>query len=214
MHDIADKSVALVYILQRETINSRLLAQTLQLANIQVAIMDSPDMLLDSYSHANPACILLEFFLPDINGLQLMEILRQQDILAPVIFMSNQEDLQLISRAFNMGAYGYLKRPASQIELIEMVQQALNLNTLQLATFNRGRTYREKLQVLSKRELDIHHLLVKRHTARQIADILGISIRTVENKKLAIFNKLEISGHLELIRLTTELEMLDLFRAR
>lgn len=67
---------------------------------------------------------------------------------------------------------------------------------------------RVPLATLTRREIDVLRLLARGHTNRQAADILGLSVRTVENHRANLLQKLGVASRVEIVRYATEFNLI------
>ncbi len=168
----------------------------------------TPSSVMQALPMPSPACFLIDFVQPEIHGLQLMDVLRRSDCFQPCIFISSRIDPELIVTAMNRGAYGFLKRPFDAMELIDMVQRALNQDQALSPYITEALNYRSKRSKLSNREREILALLELGQSARQVGATLNLSYRTVENHRARIFQKLETKNGSQLIQRATTLNLL------
>jgi len=189
-----------VFIVNHDQVANMVTKKALVAANISVQEFVSPSDLLNSLPLRKPGCFLIDFILPEVNGLHLMEVLRRSSCFQPVIFCSSRIEPELIIKAMNRGAFGFIKKPFQQIELIDIVQRALNREYVLRHYIQPTLDYRQRLLSLSKREHQILNLLEKDYKAKDIAIELNLSRRTVENHRARILNKLNFSSRERLLR--------------
>ena len=188
-----------VYIVHQEEVTNSLIKQLLSSVNIFSIDYQASKDLLFNLPVASPSCFLFDFFLPDINGLQLMAEIKQLGIHKPCIFMSSREDVKLIIKALNQGAYGFVKRPFNHIEFIDLVQKAIEKDRKTQFLIKSALHYQKNIDTLSPREKQILTLLIEGNSATTIGKTLNISHRTVENHRIKIFEKLNFTKTTELI---------------
>ena len=154
-----------------------------------------------------PSFVILDIMLGEENGLDFLPFLEnfckaKQLPLPPVLICSVLEDPFRIRTAIKMGAWGYISKTSSKTELLEAID-----------TIIKGRRYISggHADVLedspgvhskfTKRELDVLTQIKKNKTNQQIADLLEISLRTVENHISNIYFKTGAVSRLELLNL-------------
>jgi two-component system, LuxR family, response regulator FixJ len=200
-----------VYIVHQDMVVTSLTVPILKRVGINSLAFQSPGELLQTLPLLSPGCLLVDFMLPEMGGIQLMAELRRRNSFHPIIFMSSRVEPALIVQAMNQGGFGFVKRPFQHVELLDMVQRALAKSKLQYAAIDTGLAYRLRHASLTGREHEVLRLFLRGFTARQAGERLGISHRTVEHNRVKIFEKLEVSNMSELSRLATVSKMLDLF---
>lgn len=199
---------AKVYTVNPDPVSSSVAVSTLSTVQIPCHNFLSPLDLLNELPLPSSACFIFDFVLPEMNGLQLMDRLRRSDCFHPVIFAAARSDPELIVTAMNRGAFGFLKRPFNSMDLVDMVQRALIMDRSLLPYIRTALDYRKRRQTLSRRELTIIGLLERGKSAREVADELNLSVRTVENHRARIFQKLNIRQGAQLIERVTSLNLL------
>lgn len=125
------------------------------------------------------ACVVLDVRMPDMSGLTVQENLRAKGLDLPIIFVSGHADVPIVVRAFRAGAVDFIEKPYNEQLLLDSVQQALSRfdslddeSTLQAVL--------QRLDSLTPRERDILLPLVQGYTNREMAEQLGISVKTVD----------------------------------
>lgn len=158
-----------------------------------------------------PDVVIMDYDMPHYNGIYgTRELLKEQPD-AKVIMLSMYQTKEFIMEAIQVGVKGFILKEASSEELINAVKAVYNGNTwfkgpvaeiitpyLIAATTGQQPTPSQK--ALSARELEILCLFAEGLTAKEIAEKLQISKRTVEVHKAKVFKKLDIHNATELIR--------------
>lgn len=200
-----------VYILHQDTVTIHLISQMLAVVDIKTVGLHSPDELLHRLPLSAPSTLLVDFILPGMSGIQLIDELRKRNCHGPVIFMSSKADPVMIAKGMNSGGFGFIKRPFHQIDLLEMVQRALARDFSQYRYRKTGTEFQRKISRLTTREQTILDLLIHDLTAKQIGVKLEISHRTVENHRVKILEKMEIGSTIQLVRQATVAEIVGKF---
>lgn len=156
---------------------------------------------LDCYDRVTPACLLLDVRMPGMSGMELQQKLAEEDIYAPIIFMTGHADVTMAVKAMKHGAYDFIEKPFSNDELLQRVDVCLGLVRAERDKVTKGSLRGYKLSELSPREHEIALELVNGRLNKQIAATLGISVRTVEVHRANIMRKLQIRTLPELTRL-------------
>ncbi len=153
-----------------------------------------------------PDMVLLDITLPGIGGLEILRKMRANRENAKVLMFSMHEDPVFAARAMQAGARGYITKNNAADHLVEAVKKVLDGKTYlspdtaqQLAMLNVG-AETSQLSDLSRRELEILRLLGEGKSMTEIANLLGISYKTVANNLTQIKSKLSINKTAELMR--------------
>ncbi len=147
--------------------------------------------------------LLTDIIMPQMDGLELVKSLKQEGYEFKVIALTMLSETQHIKKMLNYGVNGYLLKSAGQQEIIDAIKSVYQgssyyspqvTNTImEHLRGDKSRNSRMGMDVpLTKREKEILKLIVEEHTNQEIADLLFISIRTVEAHKR---NLLEKTGH-------------------
>ena len=192
-----------VYIVNQDPITNSLCKQLLNSVNIFSVCFESPQDLLNNISHSSPACFFLSFFLPEMSGLELMLQLRKQGMISPCIFSSPKDEHEMVIKAMHAGSFGFIKRPFQALELIELIQKALNYDEQKNRYARIGLTYKNNLESLTAREKQVLELILHDYSAIKISKELRYSHRTVENHRIKVLKKMGVSKTPELIRIAT-----------
>jgi len=156
-----------------------------------------------------PDVVLLDISMPGPDGI---EVTRQMKAMIPgvrVLILTVHEDEGLLHEAIRVGASGYILKRAVESELINAIRSvwrgdlyvhpAMTRALLQdlPSTLVREETSSEPL---TPREIEILKLIAEGHTNREVADILHISVRTVESHRANLTGKLGLSSRVDLVR--------------
>jgi FixJ family two-component response regulator len=145
-------------------------------------------------------CLLLDVRLPGLSGIALHERLRKQNPEIPVVFMTGHGDVPLAVEAMKKGAVDFLIKPVDETVLINAVEKALEVHAAQLAKANQTRGVHELLDRLTPRERDVLREMVTGAQNKQIADRLGIALKTVKIHRGRVMAKMEVGSVVELAR--------------
>ncbi len=136
-------------------------------------------------------CVLSDFRMPAMSGLELQEHLTVRGNPLPIILMTGQGDVPLAVRAMRAGAIDFLEKPFSDEQLLGAIRRALAVDD---ANYNSRALRREataKLDALTPREREVLELLVIGKSNKEIARELGTSPRTIDVHRSHVFGKLD-----------------------
>jgi DNA-binding NarL/FixJ family response regulator len=157
---------------------------------------------------ARPDVVLMDLQLPQMSGVEATAQLVQTDPSVRVMMLSSSgEDADVLAAA-KAGARGYLVKSAAADELIDAVRRTSNgeavfspgLAALVLGEFRRLSTPDDGFPQLTARETEILRLVAKGLTAKQVAERLVLSHRTVQNHVQNTLRKLQLHNKVELTR--------------
>ena len=150
-------------------------------------------------------CMLLDVRLPGPSGLDLQSALARHGVALPVIFLTGHADVTTSVRAMKAGAVDFLEKPVERATLLEAIARALAQDAATRAARDESRRVSARLAVLTPREREIFDLIVAGNLNKQIADELGIGLRTVKAYRAQLMEKLNVSSAAELGRLAGEM---------
>lgn len=145
-----------------------------------------------------PVCVLSDVRMPDMDGLGLL-MLMQQHADTPLILMSGASGMRDAIQGFRLGAVDFLLKPVETSELLGAIARALALSTERQRHRDRDGDLAARLASLSPREHSVAERIVQGQTNQQIADALGISLRSVKRVRQAASQKLGANSTAELV---------------
>jgi two-component system, NarL family, response regulator NreC len=152
-----------------------------------------------------PDVVLLDLMMPNTNGLEAAKRIHQ-DTSCRILMLSMQDDPGYVRRAFASGASGYVLKEVAHTQLVRAVRRVAAGGehvdpdlAAQLAA-DRASHALEDDHPLSGREQEVLQLLALGHTNKEIAERLGISIRTAETHRANVMQKLNFKSRAELVR--------------
>jgi DNA-binding NarL/FixJ family response regulator len=164
-----------------------------------------------------PDLILLDITMPPENGIKTAQQLKSAHPEIVVLFLTMHEDEGLLHEALRTGAAGYVIKRAEEAEILQAIHTARRGDiyvhpAMTRALLHQPVTSEQRrglpVDTLTRRELDVLRLLVKGNTNRQIADLLALSIRTVENHRANLMGKLGLVSRVELVNYAEEHHLL------
>jgi two-component system response regulator DctR len=160
----------------------------------------------EGFAVREPSCALLDVRMGELSGLALFERLieRQLSNLIPVIFLTGHADVSTAVNAVKRGAFDFCEKPFSDNALIDRVEQAIAASAAALSAHRRRYELGERLAGLTEREQEVMRCVVDGLANKEMADTLGISVRTVEVHRARIFEKMGVRSAVELANLLHE----------
>jgi DNA-binding NarL/FixJ family response regulator len=174
--------------------------------------------LLKAASELKPDIVLVDIGMPLLNGLDAGRELKKLLPSVKLIYLTMNPDPDVASEAFRIGASGYLLKNSPGEELLRAVHdvvRGISYVTPQVRQEMEERFIRDPKAVsrpkhLTGREREVLQLFAEGRPVKEIADILGISIRTVRFHKYQIMEQLGISSTAELVQYAIKQGMISL----
>lgn len=146
-------------------------------------------------AHPNLAgCIVTDFRMPEVSGLELFEALRKDKCALPVIMVTAHGDVPMCSMAIRQGIFDFLAKPYPEDLLIKRIEAALRADESRQSLVLR-------VAKLTDREREIMELLRAGKSMKEIAVDSQTSIQTISKHRQRLLEKLEVRNDVELARL-------------
>jgi FixJ family two-component response regulator len=152
-------------------------------------------------------CLVLDFQLPDLNGLEVQRHLTETAQALPIVFLTGQGDIPMTVRAMKAGAVEFLTKPFHPEALIQAVRQALERDRTSRAERAQAAGLRQLYESLTPRERDVMAGVVAGLLNKQIAGELGTSETTVKEQRGNVMRKMKAASAAALVRSAAELEL-------
>ena len=173
----------------------------LSVLGYEVATFATGTAFIDSLAGLAPGAVLLDIRMPEIDGLEVQQILNERGFGLPVVVMSGHGDLSLAVPAMRNGAIAFLEKPFPR----ERIQKALEIAFLMLEDEAGFADYlqhvRGKLERLGETERSVLALLAAGRSNDAIAEALGLSGGAIDVCRARMFGQLGIDSVTEALRL-------------
>jgi len=160
---------------------------------------------LESPPIAAPSCLVLDVYLPDLNGLDLQERIASQRFHMPIIFITGYGDVPMTVRAMKAGAAEFLTKPINDDALLAGIGNALDRSARTRAREAELLILENRYASLSCREREVMALVVKGHLNKRVAATLGISEITVKAHRGNVMRKMRVASLAELVKVASQL---------
>lgn len=161
----------------------------------------SADAFLEVYRPHRPGCLVLDVAMPGMSGLELQRLLSEQRIDLPVVFVTGHANVQMAVGAMQAGAINFLEKPFREQDLWDSVRRALEEDECNRRRKTRRQTIEERISSLSDGERQVLDLILEGKYNKEIAAELGVSIRTVEDRRARLMKKMQAGSIAELVQL-------------
>lgn len=162
-----------------------------------------------------PDVAIIDIDMPDLNGLQTARALRAMGAPVAIVFLTMYKERDMFNAAMDLGARAYVLKESAVDDIITALEKVARGETFvspAIAGMRQQRGDRAPgstpatpwLNELTPAERRILRLIADDHTSKEIADLLGISVKTVENHRLNICRKLNLHGSHSLLKFAFE----------
>jgi DNA-binding NarL/FixJ family response regulator len=201
----------------REGIRSLLERQT----DIEViAEADNGRQAIDLVRQFKPDVVLMDIAMPLLNGIHATEQIRRQTRCTNILILTQHENEEYIRRALSAGASGYLLKDTDSDELVSAIRSVHKgesilspaVTRLVIEDYLRWGDIRtqDTNNGLTPRENEVLQLIAEGNTNKQIAEILCISIKTVQSHRSNLMNKLDLHDKSELIKYAIQKKIIEI----
>jgi DNA-binding NarL/FixJ family response regulator len=152
---------------------------------------------------------ILDVSMPRMTGIQAAAELHKRKPEIRLLMLSMHDSEQFLFEALKAGASGYVLKSGADTDIVDACRAAMRgdsflypsaITTLVRDYVERGGRGEEQFDVLTPRELEVLKLIAEAHTSKEIAQMLFISIKTVERHRQNILDKLGMRDRVELTR--------------
>ena len=170
-----------------------------------VGMVEDGHELVKEAARLQPDVIVVDISMPKLNGLDAVRQIKKEGIESKVVFLTMHPDISYATVALDAGASGYVLKHSAHSELLQAVERVLLGKTFITEKIaeqleNVPDTRRDPIRKLTARQREVLQLLAEGNSAKEVADILCISPRTVEFHKYRIMEELGLSSSAELVQ--------------
>lgn len=172
----------------------------LEASRYRVVGFDSAEKFLANHDPAAIAVAIFDVRMPGMSGLELQEQLIARKSHLPIIFITGHGDVPMAVSTMKKGAVDFIEKPFDQAALKALVERMLAETREHASATERQRLNQTLLSKLTPREQQVLERIVAGRLNKQIADDLGISIKTVEAHRANIMDKMHANTVADLMR--------------
>lgn len=178
----------------------------LETAGLKTRLYESGPALLARGGTLEPGCIITDVRMPEMNGLDLVERLKEADVRLPVIVLTGHADVAMAVEAMKAGVIEFLEKPFSDEALLRAVDTAMAVGKQTQGRDAERAELQRRLGELTTREREVFDAIVAGDSNKAAGLRLGISPRTVEIYRANVMTKMQAHSLSELVRMALALE--------
>lgn len=190
-------SQSTVYIVDDDDALRSSLTELLEAEGFSVRPHATGEAFLNSYDRHAHGCVILDYRMPGLSGLEVQKALRERGADTPVLFLSGCNEVSVAVAAIKQGAEDFLLKPADAHILIKHVRSLVAKSHDRRGKAAEAQALRDRMATLSPREREILGYAIAGLSSKEIASRLSLSQRTVENHRLRINKKLGAGNLIE-----------------
>jgi FixJ family two-component response regulator len=167
----------------------------------RVRCFDSAESFLSRFDPREVACVLADIRMDGMSGLELQDKLIERKSPLPIVFITGHGDVPMAVSSMKKGAMDFIEKPFKEEELVSLVERMLDKARVSFSQHLEAASRDALLSRLTAREAQVLERIVAGRLNKQIADDLGISIKTVEAHRANIMEKLNANTVADLLKI-------------
>lgn len=175
-----------------------------------VETFESAETFLNAYDPEVSGCLVLDYGMPQMNGLELQATLLEKGYVIPIIFVTGHGGVAESVQAIKSGAVDFLEKPFRQDVLVDRINNAFEIDAEARQRDLVVGKAQSKFDNLTEREKEIASLIVSQPSeasSKEIARQLDISPRTVDHHRARILEKMDVRSVAELVDLSSKVNL-------
>ena len=169
--------------------------------DFRVRCFESSEVFLARYDPREVACLIVDIRMDGMSGLELQDRLIERNSPLPIAFITGHGDVPLAVDTMKKGALDFIQKPFNEQQLVPLVERMLEQARANFAEHQQAASRDALLSKLTGREAQVLERIVAGRLNKQIADDLGISIKTVEAHRANIMEKLGANTVADLLKI-------------
>ena len=154
-----------------------------------------------------PSCLVLDFSLPGLNGLELQKRVAAERPYMPIIFITGFGNIPMTVEAMKAGAVEFLTKPFTNDSLLGAIRNAIERSSVRLENEAEIQTLRTRYSALTTRERQVMILVVSGLLNKQVGDELGITEITVKFHRGNLMRKMKADSFADLVSMAARLRI-------
>ncbi len=173
---------------------------------MKVEAYDTAEAFMEKFDPNHPGCLVLDYSLPGMDGLQLQQSLAQRGSALPVIVITAYANVPLTVQAMEGGVFTLIEKSAVSRDLLSKILKALEINAVTLKTKQEQEEIKRRLVTLTPDERRVMDLLISGRSNKQVAAEMELGLRTAELRRARIMEKMQVDSLPELVRMVLSVE--------
>ena len=194
-------AMATAYLIDDDSITLELMSGIIEPLGVESACFNDAEAFLSAYTPRPCECVISDMRMSGVSGLQLHKVLQQRyPVPPPLIIVTGYAEVTAAVEAMKQGAFDFVEKPINGHQFLEKLQAALSLSR-QLHQKRLDLSARDaRIALLTPKEQEVLQAVLEGLPSKDIASKLNLSVRTVENHRARIMEKLRVNSAMELMR--------------
>jgi FixJ family two-component response regulator len=202
-------SAPVIFVVDDDLLMRKALSTLIRSAGLNVAVFSSATEFLAQKFPGVPACLVLDVYLPDMNGMELQQELARRQINIPIIFITGHGDIPMSVRAMKAGAVEFFPKPFRDQDLLDAIQQAIKRDADALKQRLQIAGLQSRYESLTPAEREVMGLVIRGLLNKQIASELGAAEITVKVRRGKVMRKMQAESLADLIWMAGRLGLVN-----
>jgi FixJ family two-component response regulator len=198
--DELDPQKGTVYVVDDDEAVRDSLQWLLEGKDYRVRCFDSAETFLTRYDPREVACLIVDIRMGGMTGLEPQDKLVERKSPLPIVFITGHGDVPMAVDTMKKGAMDFIQKPFDENGLVTLVERMLTQANESFAEYQQAASRDALMAKLTTREAQVLERIVAGRLNKQIADDLGISIKTVEAHRANIMEKLNANTVADLLK--------------
>jgi two-component system response regulator FixJ len=171
----------------------------LESVGLQAAAYTSAGEFIENFNAERPGCVVLDLWMPDLNGFETLIRLRERDKTIPILFLTGHSDVSAVVRAMRLGAVDFFEKPVNSGTLLESIQRWVHHDLKTREVLHRQQATQGRLATLSRRQRQVLDCVLKGMSNKETARRLGVSPKAIEISRAIVMRKMGAGSVVDLV---------------
>ncbi len=167
----------------------------------RVRCFESAEAFLARLDPREVACLIADIRMDGMSGMELQDRLIERHSALPIVFITGHGDVPMAVETMKKGALDFIQKPFNEEHLLPLIERMLDKAREAFAVQQEAANREALIARLTSREAQVLERIVAGRLNKQIADDLGISIKTVEAHRANIMEKLNAATVADLLKI-------------
>lgn len=190
-----------IFVVDDEVKVLEVIGETLGTLPVEVTCFVRPIRCLERLGSEECDLLIADLRMPEMDGIELLTNVRRLTPWVPVLVITGYGDVPTAVRAIKAGAVDFMEKPLDKDNLLRTVKSLLRENTFTRTCVGKP---------LTAIQMKVLKLVIDGKSNREIADLLGRSVRTIEVHRAHMMEKLGVNSLLDLVKRAVSLGLVDL----
>jgi len=196
----AGAGTKVIYVVDDDAAFRDSLRWLLDSAGYRVELFPSAERFLAAFRAGHGTCLLLDVRMPGLSGIELQAELNRRGEDIPIIFLTGHGDVPMAVEAVKKGAFDFIEKPFANSRLLALIERVAAIEVPARQARAQRLSAAARLETLTEREREVLDRVAVGRRNRQIAEELGISVKTVEAHRARGMEKMGATSIAEVVR--------------